>query len=115
MSTPNAARIGAHLEDVLPGLRDMAERLRVPFDSWPLQPWGEGWIDLALLRRTHELLKPGAARRATSPTDALKKACGEFGLSYNAVRKRWGSVTRPRTIGAKVAPTRARRRGRVQP
>jgi hypothetical protein len=85
--TPDADRIGRYLEDAEVGaVREWCTRSRLPFASWPHHSALVGFVDLCVLRAIDEALQAGRARSGTA---ALRFVAGDFGLSFDALDRRF--------------------------
>ena len=79
-------RIERHLtEQDIQSIRELAERLGIAPDSWPLHKLFVGWLHVAIGAAVKEWIRTG---KAASFSRAQELVCGHFGISFLAVRRR---------------------------
>ncbi|CAN5679060.1 hypothetical protein BH23GEM6_BH23GEM6_04390 [soil metagenome] len=80
-------KITRHLHaDELESLREWRRLSGVSEESWPLHPSAKCWLDLAVNRAVVVALRSGRARSFTA---AVNFIAGDFGISSDAIRRRW--------------------------
>lgn len=84
--TPDREAIEEHLEDAdVERIRQLAKRIGLSLDRWPEHSLFAGWVFLAVETAADRLLQE---RRARSRTQARRMACGELGVSFDAIDRK---------------------------